>query len=293
MKSNSAGRRFAFLSLLALIALPIPARAAKIPRPDHVVIVIEENKSFDQIIAPSVMAKSAAPYINALAAQGALFTDSYALGHPSQPNYLALFSGSTHGVRDNRCPLALSGPNLANVLLERGLSFATYSESMPARGFEGCFSEDYLYARKHNPAVNWGSLPSSVNLRFADFPQDYSKLPTIALLIPSQVDDMHSGRSPKEAIGRGDAWLKARIDPYIRWAASHNSLFILTWDEDDFSSGNHIATLFVGPMVRPGRYGARIDHYSVLRTLTDMYDLPALGNAAGSDPITQVWKVGR
>lgn len=293
MKLNNASRRFAGLCLFALLALPVLVRAATIPRPDHVVIVIEENKSFGQIIAPSVMMKSAAPYINALADQGALFTNSYALVHPSQPNYLALLSGSTHGVRDDGCPVALSGPNLAGALLERGMSFATYSESMPARGFEGCFSGNHLYARKHNPAVNWIGLPPAVNLRFADFPRDYGKLPTIALVIPNQIDDMHNGRNPEHAISRGDAWLKARIDPYIRWAKSHNSLFILTWDEDDFGSANHIPTLFVGPMVRPGRYEARIDHYSVLRTLTQMYGLPALGNAAGSDPITQVWKAER
>jgi len=261
-----------------------------LPRPDHVVIVVEENKSFDQIIAPSEMLKPAAPYIDALAARGALFTNSYAIVHPSLPNYLALFSGSTHGVRDDRCPLELSGPNLAAALLERGLSFATYSESMPARGFKGCFSGDRLYARKHNPAANWGRLPAAVNLRFADFPKDYRDLPTVALVIPNQLNDMHNGRA-EEAIRRGDAWLKANIDRYARWAKSHNSLLILTWDEDDFSSENRIPTLFVGPMVRQGRYAARIDHYSVLRTLTDMYGLPPLGEAAGSAPITGIWRL--
>lgn len=292
MKFRSAVRGLAVLCLLAASALPLAARAAKLPRPDHVVIVVDENKSFDQIISRSVLTKPAAPYINALAGEGALFTNSHALVHPSQPNYLALFSGSTHGVRDDRCPLELSGPNLAGALLGRGLSFATYSESMPVRGFRGCFSDDRLYARKHNPAANWGRLPAAVNLRFADFPTDYARLPTIALVIPNQADDMHNGRAA-EAIRRGDAWLKANLDRYVRWAKSHNSLLVLTWDEDDFSSGNRIATLFVGPMVRPGRYAARIDHYSVLRTLTDIYGLPALGNAAASDPIAQVWRLPR
>jgi hypothetical protein len=284
-------RQIVALSLCSLSALPAAAHPPKLPRPDHVVIVIEENKSFDQVIARSVMTRPAAPYINALAGRGALFTNSYALVHPSQPNYLALFSGSTHGVRDDRCPLELSGPNLAGALLKRGLSFATYSESLPARGFKGCFSGDRLYARKHNPAVNWSSLPPAVNLRFADFPRDYAMLPTVALVIPNLIDDMHNGADPEEAIGRGDAWLKAHIDPYVRWARSHNSLLILTWDEDDFTRINRIPTLFVGPMVRRGRYAGRIDHYSVLRTLTDMYGLPAPGRAARADPVTGVWRL--
>ena len=47
----------------------------------------------------------------------------------------------------------------------------------------------------------------------------------------------------------------------------HNSLLIVTWDEDDRKAGNHIATIFVGPMVRPGRYPETINHFNVLRTL--------------------------
>src|SRR5437773_12064566 len=67
-----------------------------LPLPDHVVLVIEENKSFKQIID-----NSAAPYINSLVTRAALFTQSFAITHPSQPNYLALFSGDTHGVMDD------------------------------------------------------------------------------------------------------------------------------------------------------------------------------------------------
>src|SRR5262245_57648456 len=69
--------------------------SAGLPRPDHVVIVIEENHSFSQIIG-----SPAAPYINSLAQQGALFTQSFATTHPSQPNYIQLFSGGTQGVID-------------------------------------------------------------------------------------------------------------------------------------------------------------------------------------------------
>ncbi|MBU1775992.1 MAG: alkaline phosphatase family protein, partial [Gammaproteobacteria bacterium] len=70
------------------------AHSSELPRPDHIVIVIEENKSFAQIIG-----NEDAPYINELARRGALFTQSYGITHPSQPNYLALFSGSTRGIR--------------------------------------------------------------------------------------------------------------------------------------------------------------------------------------------------
>src|SRR5215212_6979595 len=89
-------------------AAPDPARpgANGVPRPDHVVVVMEENHAYSEIIGAP-----AAPYINALAQEGALFTDSYGITHPSQPNYLDLFSGDNQGVIDSSCPLTLTAEN--------------------------------------------------------------------------------------------------------------------------------------------------------------------------------------
>jgi hypothetical protein len=149
---------------------PSPAAAAAIPMPDHVVIVIMENHSYSQIIpSPS------APYINSLAQQGALFTDSHGITHPSEPNYLAFFSGSTQGLTDDSCPHTYSTPNLASELIAAGLTFGGYSEDLPSIG-STCTSG--AYARKHNPWVNFSNVPSSVNMPFTSFPSDYSTLPT-------------------------------------------------------------------------------------------------------------------
>jgi phosphatidylinositol-3-phosphatase len=278
---------FCRLTLAAAVAdgaLRQPDVSERIPRPDHVVIVIEENKAYRQIIGSAT-----APYINRLAREGALFTQSFAVAHPSQPNYLALFAGTTHGVVDDRCLASLSGDNLASELKRRGLSFATYSESLPVAGFTGCRAGHY--ARKHNPAVNWQdvNLAPGVNLPFSAFPADYAKLPTVSLVVPNQINDMHNG-PPPQAIRRGDRWLEDHLDAYVRWAARHNSLLILTWDEDDGSSGNRIVTIFAGPMVRRGVYDAKIDHYNVLRTLMDMYDLRPLGETAGKPAIRNIWR---
>src|SRR5512141_3035450 len=155
------------------------------PPPDHIVIVIEENKSFSQIIG-----NREAPYINELAKRGALFTQSYGITHPSQPNYLALFTGSTRGISSNACPLDLSGDNLASQLLAKGLSFSSYAESMPQAGSEDCIWGAYM--RKHNPAANWKEL-AAYNLPFSAFPADYTQLPTVAFVVPDQLNDMHDG----------------------------------------------------------------------------------------------------
>ena len=273
-------RRLFAVVLLLMLSAPA-ALAGRLPRPDHVVIVIEENHGYAQIMD----LRNRASYIQALAKHGMLFTESHGVAHPSLPNYLALFSGSTQGVTDDSCSHAFNNDNLATRLLDGGFSFATYSESLPQAGDMGCASGPYQ--RKHNPAANWQGtrLDAALNRRFADFPSDYSLLPTVSFVIPEQNNDMHDG-----SFEDADRWLKTNIDPYVEWAFRHNSLLILTWDEDDFRPENHIATILAGPMVKRGVSMQRIDHYSVLRTLLDFYGLPALGASRDAKPITGIWK---
>ncbi len=258
------------LCTLLLLAFTLTSEAA----PDHVVVVIEENHGYRQIMDVQDS------YIHQLATEGLLLTESYGVTHPSQPNYLALFSGSTQGVAGNACPLEFTTDNLASQLSTKGLSFASYSESLPFAADKTCMSGPYR--RKHNPAANWPQQ-ASVNQPFADFPQDFSKLPTVAFVIPNQDNDMHDG-----SIAAADSWLKTHIKPYLEWARRHNSLLILTWDEDSGSEGNHVVTILAGAGVKPGRSDQRINHYNVLRTLLDMYGVPAIGESRNAEPI--IWR---
>lgn len=272
-----------------LVSLGAWGQPAAPPRPAHVVIVIEENHDYSQVIG-----STAAPYLNALATQGALFTSSYALTHPSQPNYLHLFSGSDQGVTDDTCPppgAQYTTPNLGAELLAAGLAFAGYSEDLPAEGSLVCSSGSY--ARKHAPWTNWqgtgtNQLPPSVNLPLTSFPTSFAALPTVSVVIPNLDNDMHNGSDPAR-ISIADTWLRDKLDSYVQWATMHDSLLILTFDENEGASGNRIATIFVGPMVRPGQYGETIDHYTVLRTLEDMYGLGHAGAAASRSPILDSW----
>jgi acid phosphatase len=84
--------------------------------------------------------------------------------------------------------------------------------------------------------------------------------------------------------------LDNNLSAYVTWAQTHNSLLIVTWDEDDGSEGNQVATIFVGPMVNPGQYNEDINHYNVLRTIEAMYGLKALGNSATAKPVKDVWQ---
>jgi hypothetical protein len=273
-------RSAAFAAVLWLAAGALsPARAIPgVVPPDHVVIVIEENKSYTQITG-----SSSATYIKSLAAQGALLTQSHGVRHPSEPNYLALFSGSTQGLTDDSCPHTYSGANLGSELLGAGLSFAGYSEDLPSTGSTVCSSGKYF--RKHNPWVNFTNVPSSANKPFTSFPTTFTSLPTLSFVVPNQDNDMHDG-----TIGQADTWLKAHLDAYVQWAKTHNSLLVLTFDEDDGSEGNRIVTFFVGPMVKVGTFSETVNHYNVLRTLEDLYSLPHAGSAGTTSPITDIWK---
>lgn len=254
------------------------AQATSIPRPNHVVIVVEENHSYNEIIG-----NPSAPYINSLAQQGANFTASFGVEHPSQPNYLDLFSGSNQGVTDDSCPHTFSTANLGSNLLSAGFTFGGYSEDMPSVGYTGCNYNQYW--RKHNPWVDFTNIPSSANMPFTSFPSNFNNLPTISFVIPNQNDDMHDG-----TISQADTWLKQHLDSYVQWAKTNNSLLIVTWDEDDHTQNNQIPTIFVGPMVKPGNYNEKINHFNVLRTLEDMYGLPYVGNSSTATPIIDIWQ---
>jgi len=92
------------------------------------------------------------------------------------------------------------------------------------------------------------------------------------------------------SVATGDTWIRDNLSGYITWANTHNSLLVLTFDEDDNHSDNHIPTLFVGPMVAPGKYAEKITHYNVLRTIEDMYGLAPLKKAGTAAPIIDVWR---
>ena len=255
---------------------PSASTPAAVPRPDHVVVLIEENRGYSAVIG-----SPAAPYLNALAARGAVFDHSYAVAHPSQPNYLALFSGSTQGITNDSCPHTFAGPNLARQVIDAGMSFAAYSEDLPAPGSTTCASGGY--ARKHAPWVDFPSVPVGTNLGFTAFPTDFAALPTLSFVVPNLRDDMHDG-----TVGQADAWLHDHLGAYVEWAQVHNSLLVVTWDEDDGSADNHIATIVTGQHVTPGTRGEKITHYTLLRTLEYAFGLSALGAAADVAPVTDL-----
>jgi acid phosphatase len=274
-----------------------------LPAYDHIVIVIEENKYYDQVIG-----SASAPYINqVLRAQGASLTHIYAEEHESEGNYFWLFSGSNQGVgfkdvipsKKTHKVYPFRTSNLGQQLIDKKFTFKGYAEDLPQTG--STVTKIGHYARKHVPWISFGNIPqgsnpeSSTNLQFSSFPSDFTKLPTVSIVVPNLVDDMHDpGNHPKTAVKNGDAWLKKNIDPYYQWSKAHNSLLIVTFDESDDPTGyigltdpaskyvdiqNRIPTIFAGAHIRHGDYeeGTGVTHVNLLRTIEAMYGLRASG----------------
>jgi hypothetical protein len=207
-------------------------------------------------------------------------------------------------------------PNLGAALIGSGKTYASFSESLPYPHYDAPDDASPiadLYRRKHNPTINWidfGSravpydtrrflLPVETNLafgatedpvdgkRYRGFAVDaqgkpigFDQLPTVSIVVPNEQHDLHSaGKAP------ANAWLEANIKPYADWARTHDSLLIVTFDEDGTTDASHgepyltgmhpIVTLFYGPpgKVVPGTYDERIDHLNVLATVLDRYGL--------------------
>jgi acid phosphatase len=240
-----------------------PAWRDSLPVYDHIVIVIEENKDWNDIIHNSSNKNTDAPYINKLIKAGTLFTNSFGMEHHSQGNYYWLFSGSNQnvGFADvvpvENCPISypFATSNLAYQLnKKKGLTFKGYSQSLPRTGsmknktHYGNYKRRIAYARKHVPWTSFSNIDHSDSLKsvhqtFSSFPKkDFNNLPTVSFVIPDLQNDMHNYHSlsgstckNKGSVCIGDLWLKNNLGAYYDWVQdeANNSLLIVTFDENN------------------------------------------------------------
>ena len=244
--------------------------AAPPDRYDHVVWIVMENHTFDDIIG-----SSDAPYINQLADQHGLATDFYAETHPSLPNYIAMTSGSTQGIVDDNPPAdhPLDVPSIFSLLRAGGSR--SLQESMPSNCSVG---DSGQYAVHHNPQAYYVNLAGDCgryNVPLTD-PPDLSA--RFTFITPNLIHDMHDG-----TVAEGDSWLATFVPKVLssaEYAAGRAALF-LTWDEGSLLD-NHVPTLAIAPSVAPGtKVGTRLDHYAMLRATQEMLGVtPLLGSAA-------------
>ena len=270
------------LLMAAACLLAPPARADEgAPAFEHVIVVVMENHSYAE--------SSALPYTAALIAVSASFANSHAVTHPSLPNYLALWGGSTMDVTNDNCPAPgspFSTANLGQSCEAAGITWKAYSESLPAPGSTVCSASHGAYTRKHDPWTYWNNVTHANEVPFGQFALDTAAhaLPALAFVVP---DNCHNTHDCPASVG--DAWLAAHLPGMID-AVGPNGHVVLTWDEDDYAGDNQILTVFAGPLVRPGYVSARaLNHYSVVRTLCAGLGIDAFGAALTDSSVTDAW----
>lgn len=251
----------------------------KLPVPEHIIFLWLENKGYSQI-----MNSGTAPYIDSLAKEGTLFTNFHALGHPSYPEYISFFAGTNNGKKDDNCLTGIpySNANLYTQLAARGKTFAWYSEDLPQRKDE-CISGKYV--ERHNPTQAFSNVPLSADKSWDEFPRNFTSLENVVCISPNLDHDMHDG-----SIAEGEKWMRENVDDLIKWCKTHNSVFVIYYDEDNGTSANRIPVIALGKPIRANaEVNALYDHYDMTRTILEIYGAEQIANSASATTITDCW----
>lgn len=245
----------------------------------HVMIIVEENHSFDQVIGNRDM-----PFFNRLARTYGLATNYAGVSHPSEPNYLAMVSGSIWDNPQDRTPQEGSypGPTLVDQLAARGVAWRAYLEDMP----RACDLTDTYgpggYDVNHNPFLYFRSIRGTPaqcahDVPFSQFAGDLragSAAPFV-FVAPNLTHDMHDG-TPAQA----DAWLSEQFAAIFAstWYRQ-GGVVVVTSDEGETT--DRVATVVVSEANRGvAPLTSRANHYALLRAVEKLYGLPLLGSAA-------------
>ena len=251
-----------------LTAAPAPATAIAPP----VVLIVMENHAYGQIVG-----SAQAPYLNrAFIPAGELFTNYWAISHPSLPNYLAMTAGSRLGCATDACPPGSFGANNLFTQLDRaGIGWRAWEESMPSN----CRASDAgSYVVRHNPPAYFSHLVSSGKCGLWDrpYPPALPPLHPFTFITPNICNDMHSC-----SISTGDTWLANHVPGLVAAGA----VVIITFDEGT-SADNQVMTAVVGPGVGAGTSDHhRYTHYSLLGGLESRFGIPTLGKATKATPL--------
>ena len=251
----------------------------------HVFLIVMENHSYNQ-----VWNTSSTPYITNLGNTFARATAYHALTHPSLPNYLDIYAGNKYGISSDCSPSSschINARSLADNLDAKGLTWRAYMESMPAPCYLTTSGD---YAPKHNPFVYFDDIRTNSTrcksrvVPFTAFAGDLGALsttPNFAFISPNLCSDMHDC-----SISTGDNWLKSHVPAILSAPACTvtQCLVIVTWDEDNGSSGNHVLTIFAGTGAKTGATtSASYTHYSLLHTVEYIFGVPTqTSNDAGA-----------
>lgn len=240
---------------------PASISARPTPATRHVFVIVLENTSYQRALRQ--------PYIASLAQQYALATNYHSVANPSLPNYLAMTSGSTWGIRDDGYHRLPPG-GIGQQLTDAGISWKAYME-----GFTGdCFTSPYPYSLKHNPFAYYGDACPANVVPMTDLAADLNgDTPRLSWITPGLCNDGHDC-----GVRAADRWL-AQVVPQITTSPAwrRDGVLFITWDESSAGDGR-VALLVVASSLR-GQITTPLDHFSLSATISDRLGVPRLGRA--------------
>jgi hypothetical protein len=253
----------------------------------HVVVVWMENEEASSITSSSM------PYLYGLGQRYGRANQYFGVSHPSLPNYLAFWSGSTHGVTDDAVH-NLAGPSLSSQMAAAGRSWRIYAQNYPSAsgcqtgsGYSGGvdgWGVAGSYARKHDPAMSFTDVSGSAACANIQPLARFDPSVNLAFVVPNLCNDMHDC-----SLASGDRFLQAFLPTVFAAPDWAHTLLVVSFDEGSSSShgGGQVFTV----VARPGLAGITSstfhNHYGLLRTIEDMFGLACLNSACSASPLTE------
>jgi len=266
------------------------AASTAIPASQHMVLVMEENRSYSTVVGDT----SAWPNLNKLIGKGALATHYYANTHPSIGNYFMLTTGKIL-TNNDASTVVWNVDNIARRMIAAKVSFRIYAEGVP-RGYLG--GNTGAYVLRHNPFARLSDIADSSSEAkahlwpFTQFATDVANgsLQQFSFIVPDIYHDAHNGTSEE-----ADSWLQTnvvdRLSVRPAFRSGGTGVLIVDFDEaadsDTTHGGGHIAVVLWGPNVKPGyrqQSSTVYQHPSMLRTMMVALRLSSPPAAAASAP---------
>ena len=268
-------------------AIPRPTSPPASTSITHVVVVWMENEEAKSITSSSM------PYLYGLSQQYGRADQYFGVSHPSLPNYLAFWSGSTHGVTDDAVH-NLVAPSLSSQLTAAGRSWRTYAQNYPsgsgcntASGYSGGvdgWGVAGAYARKHNPAMSFTDVSGGAGCANIQPLASFDPGVNLAFVVPNLCNDMHDC-----SLATGDRFLQAFLPKVFSASDWAHTLLIVSFDEGSSSAhgGGQVFTMVARPGLAGFTSSTTHNHYGLLRTIEDIFGLPCLSLACGATSLSE------
>jgi hypothetical protein len=281
------------------LSVTTPAATSQSPI-KKVLVIMDENQSSDDVFPSGSNPTAAMPYLWSLAQEYGYANDWSDIGHPSQPNYLAIFGGDAEGL-PNDCAVgpgcSWPGPTVFSQAIAAGGTAKSYEEGMTAN-CEPTTSGFYDF--NHNPWVYYDDPTDEAECAADDVPSGTPQsgaldsdimsgaLPTVGLLKPTLLDDTTDG-----TFATADSWLESWISLIQSgpdWKSGTLAI-VVTFDESDEDGGENVPFVLIAPGVSGAVVTPALNHYALTRFLDEVAGASLLGNADTEPDIAPLFGV--